>query len=186
MPDRAPAVVLLGPPGSGKGTQGTRLARALGVDHVSTGDLLRASIAAGDPHAVAGIMRGGALVPDEVLERVLLDTLPPGFVLDGYPRSAYQAAALDRALAPNQPDGVLELTVPEEVLLPRLLARAVKHRRADDTPETIARRFEVYRNEIGSLREYYGDRLVTVDGVGTLSQVFERLRGAAGPGGTEG
>lgn len=171
--------MLLGPPGSGKGTQGTRLARDLGVDHVSSGDLLRASIDAGDPHGVAAIMRGGTLVPDEVLERVLLDTLPPGFVLDGYPRSAYQGAALDRALAPETPDRVLELAVDEEVLIPRLLARAVKHGRADDTPETIATRFEVYRDEIGDLRRHYGDRLIKVNGVGTQDEVFRRLLAAA-------
>jgi adenylate kinase len=152
---------------------------ALGVDHVSSGDLLRASIAAGDPHLVGAIMAGGALVPDEILERILLDTLPPGFVLDGYPRSADQARALDRALAPAAPDRILELVVPEEVLLPRLLRRAIKHNRADDTPETIANRFEVYRSEIGPLRGHYGDRLVTVDGVGTPDEVFERLLAAA-------
>jgi adenylate kinase len=179
MTERAPRIVLLGPPGSGKGTQGTRLAEALGVDHVSSGDLLRASIESGDPHGVAAIMRGGRLVSDEVLERVLLDYLPPGFVLDGYPRSAYQAEALDRALGDEGVDRVLELVVPEQVLIPRLLARAVKHRRADDTPETIATRFEVYRDEVGDLRHHYGDRLVQVNGVGTQDEVFERLLSAA-------
>ncbi len=124
-------------------------------------------------------MAGGALVPDAILARVLLDTLPPGFVLDGYPRSANQAAALDRALAPETPDRVLELVVPEEVLLPRLLARAMKHNRTDDTPETIANRFEVYRGEIGPLRDHYGDRLVRVNGVGAPDEVFDRLLAAA-------
>ena len=173
-------VVLLGPPGSGKGTQGIRLAEALEVDHVATGDLLRASVASGDPHGVAEIMGGGALVPDEVLERILLDHLPPGFVLDGYPRSAFQAAALDRAIAPVELDLVAELVVPEDVLLPRLLGRATTLGRTDDTPDTIATRFEVYRREIGDLRAHYADRLVEVDGVGTQDEVFARLLAVSG------
>jgi adenylate kinase len=181
MPDQAtePRVVLLGPPGSGKGTQGVRLAEALGVDHVSSGDLLRASVADGDPHGVAAIMAAGALVPDETLHAILLDHLPEGFVLDGYPRSATQARALDEALAPAGPGRVIEIVVPEEVLIPRLLSRAVRHRRTDDTPETIAARFEVYRNEIEGLRNAYGSRLVRVDGVGTQDEVFDRLLAAA-------
>lgn len=183
MPDETsePRIVLLGPPGSGKGTQGIRLAVALGVDHVSSGDLLRASVAEGDPHGVAAIMAAGALVPDKTLHAILLAHLPEGFVLDGYPRSVAQARALDEALAPAGPKRVIEIVVPEEVLIPRLLSRAVRHRRTDDTPETIASRFEVYRNEIGGLRDHYGSRLVTVDGVGTQEEVFERLLAAAGP-----
>jgi adenylate kinase len=175
MSEPAPCVVLLGPPGSGKGTQGTRLAKTLGIDHVSTGDLLRASIDAGDPHGVAEIMAGGALVADEVLEHVLLEHLPPGFILDGYPRSAFQAEALDRALAPYELDHVVELVVPESVLLPRLLGRAMTAKRADDTPNTIATRLEVYRSEIAAMREYYGTRLAPLDGVGTPDEVFDRL-----------
>jgi adenylate kinase len=171
-------VVLLGPPGSGKGTQGKRLAAALGTEHVSSGDLLRASVSAEDPHGVGPVMARGGLVDDATLHRILLDELPEAFVLDGYPRTSAQAAALDLALGPRRVGAVVELEVPEEVLLPRLLERAQRHGRRDDTPETIAFRFDVFRGQIASLARYYGARLVRVDGVGTPDEVFERLLAA--------
>lgn len=178
MPERDPGepqLVLLGPPGSGKGTQGVRLAERLGVAHISSGDLLRASVQAGDPHGVAALITAGSLVPDETLHAVLLEQLPAGFVLDGYPRSAAQARALDDAIGPRTLDRVIEIEVPDDVLLPRLLARATSQHRPDDVPETIAARLDVYRAEIAALREHYGDRLARVDGVGPHDEVFERL-----------
>ncbi len=108
----------------------------------------------------------GLLVEDDTLRLVLLEHLPEGFLLDGYPRTAAEAEALDELLGPRELEHVLELTVPETVLTPRLLERAAAHGRVDDTPETIAARFEVYRAEIEGLRAYYGARIVTVDGVG--------------------
>jgi adenylate kinase len=128
---------------------------------------------------VAAIMARGALVSDEILQRVLLDQLPEGFVLDGYPRTAAQAQALDRALTRRALDGVLELVVPEEVLLPRLLSRATEQGRTDDTPETIAARLELYRQEIAGMRRHYGTRLTRVDGLGSEDEVFARLASAA-------
>ncbi|HYU57316.1 MAG TPA: nucleoside monophosphate kinase [Actinomycetota bacterium] len=170
-----PRIILLGPPGSGKGTQGRRLAEALGVEHVSTGDLLRATLQTGDPFGVASVMAAGGLVADAILERLLTERLPPAMVLDGYPRTAAQAAALDRLLAPDGPSHVLELVVPEDVLLSRLLGRAREGDRPDDTAAIIAARFEVYRNEIEDLRRHYGARLRRVDGVGSLDEVAGRL-----------
>lgn len=173
-------LVLLGPPASGKGTQGRMLAEALRVPHVSSGQLLRRSVENGDPHGITAFVARGELVPDEVVEAVLRPALGEGFVLDGYPRTAVQASRLDDLLeelgAPL--DAVVELVVNDEDLERRMDQRAEAEGRADDRPEVFRRRLDDYRGEIQGLRSHYADRLITVDGSGGVDEVFERLTAA--------
>src|SRR5438876_4265452 len=170
-------VTILGAPASGKGTQGALLADALGVPHVSTGSLLRASIDAGDPHGVSRWLDEGDLVPDEITEKLLFPSLGEGFVLDGYPRSLRQAERLDEYLEENgRPlDVAVELVVPDGTLAARLSLRASEERRSDDTADVFLHRLEAYHAEAEKLREHYAGRLIQVDGVGSEEEVFERL-----------
>jgi adenylate kinase len=172
--DRAMNLLLIGPPGSGKGTQGDRLARRLGLDHIAAGDLLRAEVAAATPlgQEVAAIMKRGDLVPDSVimnllLPRVLAAAQAEGYLLDGFPRTVEQAVEARRLAdeAVAGPDAVIYLDCPREELVRRILARAAVEGRADDNPATVANRLEVFDEATHPLVAYYRDRglLHTVD-----------------------
>jgi adenylate kinase len=178
-------LVLVGPPGAGKGTQAVRLAERLEVPHISTGDLFRANLSANTPLGLAAkrFMDAGELVSDEVTvgmvrERLTEDDAVKGFILDGFPRTVAQADALGEMLhaAGDDLDAVVALEVPEDVLVERLLGRG----RTDDTEAVIRRRQEIYRDETAPLLEHYGDLLVTVDAVGEIEQITERVVDALG------
>lgn len=172
-------VILLGPPGAGKGTQAVQLAEKLGVPHISTGELFRHNISEGTPLGLRAkeYLDAGELVPtsltnDLVDDRLNASDTNAGFILDGFPRTIDQAEALHDMLERRglKLDAVLELRVPEEVLVERLAARG----RADDTEDVIRNRFRVYRDETAPLLDYYDHELKTVDAVGTLDEVFNR------------
>ena len=172
-------IVLVGPPGAGKGTQAVVLSRKLGVPHISTGELFRAHAERATDLGLAAkeYMDRGDLVPDEVTNemvhrRLAESEVGAGFVLDGFPRTVAQADVLKSYLAEQDAelDAVLEFQVPEEVVLERLLARG----RDDDSAEVIHNRFEVYRTETAALLDYYVDRLLPVDAVGTVEEVTAR------------
>lgn len=172
-------IVLVGPPGAGKGTQAEIISRKLGVPHISTGELFRAHAERKTDLGAAAksYMDRGALVPDEVTNEMVHRRLEEpdvraGFVLDGFPRTVAQADVLKSYLAEQggELDTVLEFQVPEEVVLERLLARG----RADDSADVIHKRFEVYRSETAPLLEYYADRLLGVDAVGPVEEVTAR------------
>ncbi len=174
-------VILLGPPGAGKGTQAVQLAEKLGVPHISTGELFRHNISEGTPLGLRAkeYLDAGELVPtsltnDLVDDRLNASDTNAGFILDGFPRTIDQAKALHDMLERRglKLDAVLELRVPEEVLVERLAARG----RADDTEDVIRNRFRVYRDETAPLLDYYEHEheLKTVDAVGSLDEVFNR------------
>ena len=157
-------VVFFGPPGSGKGTQASRLAAALGIPQISTGDLLRANVARGTElgKIAKPIMESGALVPDDLVTRMLKERLAEpdaagGALFDGYPRTVPQAVALDSLLAEagRKVVAVLFIDVPDAPIIERLVRRATLEGRADDTPETIAARLRVYREKTEPLAELY-------------------------------
>jgi adenylate kinase len=160
-------VLLIGPPGSGKGTQGARLARYLGAEHIATGDLLRAEVAAQTPlgRKVAEFMRRGDLVPDEliidlVMPRVFDATNNGGYLLDGFPRTVAQAIEA-RALAERAgagPNAVIYLDVPRPELIRRLVGRAAEEGREDDNEQTVANRLEVFDDATRPLVDYYRER----------------------------
>jgi adenylate kinase len=172
-------IVLVGPPGAGKGTQAIVLSDRLGVPHISTGELFRAHAERETDLGLAAkqYMDRGDLVPDEVTNEMVHRRLEEpdvraGFVLDGFPRTVAQADVLRSYLAEQDADldAVLEFQVPEEVVMERLLGRG----RADDSRDVIHNRFEVYRSETEPLLEYYGDRVVQVDAVGTVDEITAR------------
>jgi adenylate kinase len=178
-------LVLLGPPGAGKGTQAVRLAEHLSVPHIATGDLFRAHLSQQTPlgQEAKRYVDAGELVPDKVTvdmvrERLAEDDAAQGFILDGFPRTVPQADALAELLAPAQLDAVVVLDVREDVLVRRLLARG----RSDDTEDVIRRRQEVYREETAPLLEYYRDRLVSVDAVGEIDEITNRALAALDAG----
>jgi adenylate kinase len=173
-------VVMLGPPASGKGTQGERLAEALGVPHVSIGELLRRSIEEGDPHGIAGIVERGDIVPEEIVEALMVPELEHGFVLDGFPRTAEQAARLDQILAERglPLDAVVELEVDDATLAARMGLRAETEHRLDDTPDVFLHRLDTYRREEPAIRRHYQPLVVPVDGHGSEDEVFERMLAA--------
>jgi adenylate kinase len=179
-------VVLFGPPGVGKGTQGGRLATALGVPAISTGDLFRAHVRNGTElgRRLSALIASGDYVPDSVTNTMLAERLAEpdaagGFLLDGYPRTADQVAELDRLLATagTSLDAVLLLAAPDEVLEERLLKRAAEQGRADDTPEVIRHRLALYHDETEPLVALYdaADLVLRVDGTGTPDEVHARL-----------
>jgi adenylate kinase len=179
-------VVLFGPPGVGKGTQGGRLAAALGVPAVSTGDLFRAHVKDGTDlgKRMSALITAGDYVPDSVTNTMLAERLAEpdaarGFLLDGYPRTADQVAELDRIVAASGAslDAVLLLAAPDEVLEERLLLRSAEQGRSDDTPEVIRHRLALYHRETEPLVALYdaADMVVRVDGTGTPDDVHERL-----------
>jgi adenylate kinase len=176
---------MLGPPGAGKGTQAEKLSGALGVPHISTGQLFRDNInnCTELGRKAKRYVEVGALVPSDVTDALVKDRISQpdaakGFILDGYPRSVEQAESLSRMLAARNAkiDAVLELQVCEEELLKRLGGRG----RADDTEEIIRSRIRVYREEITPLRDYYRNQLRTVDGTGSIDEVFTRALRALG------
>ena len=179
-------VVLLGPPGAGKGTQAQKLSEKLGIPQISTGDLFRKNISEGTPLGVEAkrYLDAGDLVPSELTNKLVEDRIEQpdaadGFILDGYPRSVEQAKAFDEMLKNHETklDAVLEFAVSEEELFERLKGRG----RADDTEEVIHNRMQVYRDETEPLLEYYShNNLQTVDAVGSLEEVFARALRALG------
>ena len=182
-------IVLLGAPGSGKGTQAARLKAELGVAHISTGDLLRAAVKAGTPLGLRAkaVMDAGHLVSDEIVlgmleERLALPDTKGGFILDGYPRNLAQADALDRLLKRiGQPlDAVLKLNVPDADIIKRTEIRFKAEGRVDDDPDTVRRRLQVYAEQTAPVADYYAQRglLAEVDGVGAIEEIFARLLAA--------
>ena len=186
-------LVLLGAPGSGKGTQAARLKDHLQVPHVSIGDLLRAEVAAGSPlgRQAKEVMARGDLVSDEILlgmleDRFSRDDTKGGFILDGYPRNLAQADALDALLGRiGQPmDYAVQLDVPVDLLVERIAGRAQAEGRADDSPESVRTRLQVYDTQTAPVIEFYRQhgQLTVVDGVGSLDDVFARIVEAISPG----
>jgi adenylate kinase len=185
-------LILLGPPGSGKGTQAQRLIHRYGIVQLSTGDMLRAAVAAQTPVGLKAkdIMANGGLVPDEVVIGIISDRLDQadaakGFILDGFPRTVPQAEALDDMLRHKRLklDAVIELRVNESALLARVEKRADETRargeqvRVDDTPEVLTKRLASYRTLTEPLIHYYSERrkLLTVDGMMTIEHVTEEI-----------
>ena len=179
-------LVLLGPPGAGKGTQAARVACRFGTPHIATGDIFRANVAEGTElgRAAQEYMDRGDLVPDDVviamvMERLAADDCEAGFVLDGFPRTVEQAEALDRQLvelgSPLQ--GVLCFDITEDELLRRLAERAAAQHRADDVEQTIRHRLEVFSVKTRPLIDYYRHRrlLTMVDGVGKVEEITGRI-----------
>ena len=179
-------LVLLGAPGSGKGTQAARLKEHLQVPHISTGDLLRAEVAAGSPLGLQAkeVMARGDLVSDAILlgmlkDRFSRDDTRVGFILDGYPRNLAQAAALDELLASlgQKFDAAVQLTVDNEQIIERLAGRAQAEGRADDSPESVRHRLNVYDQQTAPVIDFYRQhgQLTVVNGVGSLDEVFTRI-----------
>jgi adenylate kinase len=178
-------LVLVGPPGAGKGTQAVRLAERLDVPHISSGDLFRANLTPGAETELGlearRYMDAGDLVPDAVTvamirDRLAEDDAAKGFILDGFPRTLNQAAALGELLTERgeQLDAVVEFQVPEDELVTRLTARG----RDDDTEVVIRRRQQVYREETAPLLAHYADRLLTIDALGTVEDITDRVADA--------
>lgn len=185
-------LILLGPPGAGKGTQAQRLVHKYHIIQLSTGEMLRAAVAAGTPIGLQAkdIMASGALVPDEVVIGIISDRLDQpdmknGFILDGFPRTVPQAVALDELLKKKhiKLDAVIELRVNESALLNRVETRVAEMRargeevRIDDTPEVLSKRLASYRTLTEPLIHYYSERrkLLTVDGMMTIEHVTREI-----------
>jgi adenylate kinase len=180
-------ILILGPQGAGKGTQARRIASEYGHAHIATGDMLRASIAAGDALGVKPILDQGLLVPDDVMVELIRNRLgepdaEEGFILDGFPRTMAQAGALDAMLREidRDLDVVFELQVPDDVSVERLLRRAQLEGRADDTPEAIRTRLALYHSETAPLVEHYRARgnLVGIHGDRPVDAVFAEVQHA--------
>ncbi len=185
-------LILLGPPGSGKGTQAQRLVHRHGIVQLSTGEMLRAAVAAQTPVGIKAkdIMASGGLVPDEIVIGIISDRIDQpdaknGFILDGFPRTVPQAQALDELLKKKhlKLDAVVELRVNESALLQRVETRAAETRargeevRVDDTPEVLTKRLASYRSLTEPLIHYYSERrkLLTVDGMMTIEHVTREI-----------
>jgi adenylate kinase len=187
-------LVLLGPPGSGKGTQAERLSTTYGMPHIATGDIFRALVEAGAPlgRQVKTYLDRGELVPDSLVIDVIRDRLSQadaqhGFVLDGFPRTVAQAEALDTLLAElGRPlDAVLYLQADRQTLINRMAHRAEVEERTDDRPEVIPHRIDVFLEQTAPLIDYYRrqSKLRLIDGTRSPDQVFESLREVIGPPG---
>jgi adenylate kinase len=179
-------IVFLGPPGSGKGTQARRLAERLRVPAISTGEMLREAVREGTPLGlkVKSIMESGDLVPDGLMielvrERLARPDADGGFILDGFPRTVEQAGALEQMLSGNGSRllSVVNLQVPETVILDRLHGRSADEHRIDDRPGAIDERLRVYHERTEPLIGYYrGKRLLSdVDGMGDVDEIGERI-----------
>lgn len=182
-------MLIMGPPGAGKGTQGTRVATAFAIPEISTGAIFRTNVANKTElgQIVSAIMEKGELVPDSVTVDLVADRLAQpdtasGFLLDGFPRTIAQVASLDEILMALgvELDAVLSLVVDGETLVQRMMKRASSEGRADDNEETFRRRVEVYFAETEPLLSLYRDRglLVEVGGLGTIDEVHERIMAA--------
>ena len=181
-----PRLLIIGPQGSGKGTQGARVAEAFRIPAISTGDVFRANVKEGTPlgQQVQAIIEAGDLVPDEltgaiVRDRLAQDDAAGGFLLDGYPRNIGQVGDLDAFLDERDEPltGVIELSVPREESIRRIALRAAEQGRSDDNDESIAKRLSIYESETAPILDVYRERGIVdaVDGVGTLDEVFERI-----------
>lgn len=180
-------LVLLGAPGSGKGTQGDKLVTQLGIPKISTGDALRAAVKAGTAlgKIAKTAMDAGGLVADDIVigivqERLAESDAQKGFILDGFPRNTAQAQVLDQMLAKLGQTGIdkaIHLHVDDQEIVTRLLDRAIKEGRADDKEDVIRNRIKVYNAETSPLLAYYEaqQKLVTVEGVGGLEDIFQRI-----------
>ncbi|MCH6231755.1 adenylate kinase [Microbacterium sp. CFH 31415] len=179
-------LLIVGPQGSGKGTQGVRIAEAFGVPAISTGDVFRAAVAEGTElgSQVKAIIEAGDLVSDEltsavVRERLSQDDAEVGFLLDGYPRNVTQVMHLDEFLEGRgeELDAVIELSVPRDESIARLSLRAQEQGRTDDTEEVIANRLAIYERETAPILGVYGARgiVVQIDGVGSLDDITARI-----------
>jgi adenylate kinase len=182
-------LIILGPPGAGKGTQAARIAEHLGIPAISTGDIFRANIKNETPLGlqVKEILASGGYVSDDVTNAIVDDRLAQddcarGFLLDGYPRTLAQVEALDTMLGNHGAalDSVLELTVDDDAVVARLLKRAQLEGRADDTEEVIRERMAIYHRETKPLSDTYRERglLVEVDGLGEVDEVTSRILAA--------
>lgn len=188
-------LILLGPPGAGKGTQAGRLQETFGFIQLSTGDMLRAAVAAGTEigKRAKAVMDRGELVPDDVVVGIIAERIDApdcvlGFILDGFPRTTAQAEALDDMLSKKgvQLHAVVEMTVDDGVLLDRIKGRAAqagtKGVRADDNPETLAKRIEVYHSQTAPLLPYYRKKgiLKAVDGMAGIDEVTAQIEDVLG------
>jgi adenylate kinase len=186
-------LILLGPPGAGKGTQAQRLVAKHRIVQLSTGEMLRAAVAAGTAvgKRAKAIMDRGELVPDDIMVQIIADRISQpecanGFILDGFPRTMAQAEALDALLEKRQQslDAVIEMWVDEALLLKRIEGRAKETRgaRADDNAETVRKRLAVYWAQTKPVADYYARKgmLKTVDGVGTVDEVGARIENLLG------
>ena len=187
-------LILLGPPGAGKGTQAKRLEEKYGFTQLSTGDMLRAAVKAGTEvgKKAEALMEAGELVPNDVVvkiieERIAEPDCAKGYILDGFPRNVAQAEALDEMLAKHgtQLDAVVELKVEDEALLARIEGRAaetVGGPRADDNAEALAKRLKVYHEQTAPLSAYYAGKgqLKTVDGMKDIDEVTRQIEAALG------
>lgn len=182
-------LLIMGPPGAGKGTQATHIADRFGIPAISTGEIFRANVSQGTPLGVEAkrYMDAGEYVPDQVTNAMVRDRIAQpdaagGFLLDGYPRTLAQVGELDGMLgdAGLKLDAVVVLTADADELVGRLLARAQIEGRADDTEDVIRRRLEVYAEQTAPLIDVYGrrDLLVEVDGLGEIDEVRERVAAA--------
>lgn len=188
-------LVFFGPPGSGKGTQASRLASTLGIPQISTGEILRSNVAKGTPLGATAkpIMASGGLVPDDLVTAMLKDRLAEpdakgGAIFDGYPRTLAQAESLGGLLSERggKVDAVLFIDVPDAAIVDRLVMRAQTEGRADDTPATVKERLSVYREKTAPLSERYrsegvfvpidGDRPIDVVAADVLAKVREAKR----------
>jgi len=179
-------LILMGPPGAGKGTQATFVAERYGIPAISTGDIFRANVAEGTPLGVEAkrYMDAGDYVPDEITNQMVRNRIDesdagPGFLLDGYPRTLAQVEELDGMIerTGHQLDAVVVLTVDQDEIVQRLLHRAEVEGRADDTEDVIRRRQEVYAEQTEPLIGVYRERgiLVELDGVGEVGDVTQRI-----------
>ncbi len=184
-------LILVGPPGAGKGTQATAVAGRLGVPHISTGEIFRSNVSGGTElgREAQRYLDSGRLVPDEVTNAMVRDRLAqpdalPGFLMDGYPRNLAQVAYLDGVLADREEslDGVVELAVDRGVVMQRLLERAARDGRSDDTEEVVRHRFDVYDAETAPIVAHYAGvgLLRVVAGEGSVAEVTSRVLAALG------
>ena len=180
-------LIVMGPPGAGKGTQAKLLVKRFGIPQISTGDMLREAVASGSAigKRVRTIMEKGELVPDEVVveiveQRLAREDCRDGFILDGFPRTCEQAKALEALLvaAGREPLCVVSLGVGDETLRRRILERG--EGRADDCEQTVSRRLEVYRTQTAPVLDHFRGVLVEIDGIGRVEDVHERIVGALG------